>query len=309
MDNPVNKNVKTQHAASLSGKDVARNVSVLDRKDVACYVSTIGQNIKLLRKRRSRTQDDIALALNMKRSTLSGYENGVAEPGIEALLALSKYFKISVDTLLTVDLSALRDSELYQLEHGYDIFLNGGNLRVLTTTVDSKNKENIEVINQKASAGYRTGFADPEYIKVLPTFQLPFLSADRKYRTFQISGDSMLPIPDKSWVTGEFVQNWDLIRDHQAYIILTLNDGIMFKVAENRLKTEARLMLHSLNPLYESYSVDLKDLREVWRFVHYISSELPEPNLPSNEITSTLVTLKNEMAEIKAQLKQGKLFE
>jgi len=105
------------------------------------------------------------------------------------------------------------------------------------------------------------------------------------------------------------VQNWDLIRDHQAYIILTLNDGIMFKVAENRLKTESRLMLHSLNPLYESYSVDLKDLREVWRFVHYISSELPEPNLPSNEITSTLVTLKNEMAEIKAQLKQGKLFE
>ena len=270
---------------------------------------TFGQNIKLLRKRRSRTQDDIALALNMKRSTLSGYENGVAEPGIEALLALSKYFKISVDTLLSVDLSTLRDSELYQLEHGYDIFVNGGNLRVLITTVDSKNKENIEVINQKASAGYRTGFADPEYIKVLPTFQLPFLSADRKYRTFQISGDSMLPIPDKSWVTGEFVQNWDLIRDHQAYIILTLNDGIMFKVAENRLKTESRLVLHSLNPLYESYPVDLKDLREVWRFVHYISSELPEPNLQSNEISSTLVSLKNEMAEIKAQLKQGKLFE
>jgi len=271
---------------------------------------TFGQNIKLLRKRRSRTQDDIAVALNMKRSTLSGYENGVAEPGIEALLALSKYFKISVDTLLTVDLSALRDSELYQLEHGYDIFVNGGNLRVLTTTVDSNNKENIEVINQKASAGYRTGFADPEYIKVLPTFQLPFLSVDRKYRTFQISGDSMLPIPDKSWVTGEFVQNWDLIRDHQAYIILTLNDGIMFKVAENRLKTEGRLVLHSLNPLYESYSVDLKDLREVWRFVHYISSELPEPNLPANQMAGALAALQSEVAGIKAMMAtQGKLFD
>lgn len=270
---------------------------------------TFGQNIKLLRKRRSRTQDEIAFALSLKRSTLSGYENGVAEPGIEALLALSKYFKISVDTLLTVDLSTLRESELYQLEHGYDIFMNGGSLRVLTTTVDSNNRENIEVINQKASAGYRTGFADPEFIKVLPTFQMPFLSPDRKYRTFQISGDSMLPIPDKSWVTGEFVQNWDLIRDHQAYIILTLNDGIMFKVVENRLKTEGRLILHSLNSIYESYSVDLKDLREVWRFVHYISSELPEPNLQKNEISSTLVSLRKEMAEIKAQLKQGKLFD
>ncbi len=269
-----------------------------------------GQNIKLLRKRRGRTQDDIAVALNMKRSTLSGYENGIAEPGIEALLALSKYFKISVDTLLSVDLSTLRESELYQMEHGYDIFITGGNLRVLTTTVDSKNKENIEVINQKASAGYRTGFADPEYIKVLPTFQLPFLSADKKYRTFQISGDSMLPIPDKSWVTGEFVQNWDMIRDQQAYIILTLNDGIMFKVVENRLKDESQLILHSLNPLYESYSVDLKDLREVWRFVHYISSELPEPNLPMNQMAGALAALQNEVATIKNKIAtQGKLFE
>jgi len=271
---------------------------------------TFGQNIKLLRKRRGRTQDDIAFALNMKRSTLSGYENGVAEPGIEALLALAKHFNINVDTLLTVNLSTLRESELYQLEHGYDIFISGGNLRVLASTVDSNNKENIEVINQKASAGYRTGFADPEYIKVLPTFQMPFLSPDRKYRTFQITGDSMLPIPDKSWVTGEFIQNWEMIQDHQAYIILTLNDGIMFKVVENRLRSEGRLILHSLNPLYESYTVDLKELREVWRFVHYISSELPEPNLPVNQMANTLAALQSEVAGIKAKMvTQGKLFE
>lgn len=40
-------------------------------------------NIKFLRKRRSRTQDDVASALNLKRSTLSGYENGISQPGIE----------------------------------------------------------------------------------------------------------------------------------------------------------------------------------------------------------------------------------
>ena len=84
----------------------------------------------------------------------------------------------------------------------------------------------------------------------------------------------------------------------------------MFKVAENRLKTESRLLLHSLNPLYESYSVDLKDLREIWRFVHYISSELPEPNLPVNQMASALSALQNEVAEIKAKMAiQGKLFD
>ena len=69
-------------------------------------------------------------------------------------------------------------------------------------------------------------------------------------------------------------------------------------------------MLHSLNPLYESYPVDLKDLREVWRFVHYISSELPEPNLPVNQMAGALAALQSEVAGIKAKMAtQGKLFE
>lgn len=268
------------------------------------------RNIKMLRKRCGRTQDDVATALNMKRSTLSGYENGIAEPGIEALVALSAYYRVAVDTMLREDLTRLPESELYQLEHGSDIFLRGSNLRILTSTIDSSNKENIEVVNHKASAGYRTGFADPEFIRVLPTFQMPFLSKEKKYRTFQISGDSMLPIPDKSWVTGEFVQDWENLRDHQAYIIVTISDGVLFKVVENRLKAERRLVLHSLNPLYEPYPVEAADLREVWRFVHYISSELPEPNLPLNQVAGSLAALQREIAGIRSQMsRQGDLFD
>ena len=265
-------------------------------------MNIFASNIKLLRKRRGRTQDDVAFALDMKRSTLSGYENEVAQPGIDALLSFSKYYGISVDTLLKVDLSKLSQSELMQLERGYDVFISGSKIRILTTTVDNNNNENIEVVNQKASAGYRVGFADPEYIRILPTFQMPFLSRDRKYRTFQISGDSMLPIPDGSWVTGEFVQNWNLIRDGVPYIILTLDDGIMFKVVTNHLKQDAKLPLHSLNPLYEPYDIEIRDVREVWKFVHYISSQLPEPNLPREELAATVATLKKDLEKLKKQV-------
>ncbi|HCT69849.1 MAG: XRE family transcriptional regulator [Lentimicrobium sp.] len=265
-------------------------------------MNIFASNIKLLRKRRGRTQDDVAFALDMKRSTLSGYENEVAQPGIEALLQLSGYYGVSVDTLLKIDLSGLRESELSQLEKGYDVFITGSKIRVLATTVDSSNNENVELVNQKASAGYRTGFADPEYIKVLPTFHMPFLSKEKKYRTFQINGDSMLPIPDGSWVTGEFVQNWNLIRDGQPYIILTLNDGIMFKVVYNLIRTESRLSLHSLNPLYEPYDVEIKDVREVWKFVHYISSAVPERNLPKEDLAVTVATLKKDVEKLKKQV-------
>ena len=260
-------------------------------------------NIKLLRKRRGRTQDDVAHTLEMKRSTLSGYENQVAQPGIDALMAFSKYFNIAIDTLIRVDLSELPESQLSQVERGFDVYLKGSKLRVLATTVDNENNENIELVNEKASAGYTSGFADPDFIKVLPTFQLPFLSRNKKYRTFQISGDSMLPIPDRSWVTGEYVENWLMIRSNYPYIILTLDDGIVFKVVENRIKQDGKLKLISLNPLFDPYEVDASQVKEVWKFVHYISSDMPEPNMPKEKLMEEVQSLKKQVLAIQTKLK------
>jgi transcriptional regulator with XRE-family HTH domain len=259
-------------------------------------------NIKFLRKRRKRTQDDVAFALNMKRSTLSGYENGFAQPGIEALAKFSDYYGIAIDTLIKVDLTTLSESQLTQLEHGYDIYIKGSTLRVLATTVGNDNEENIELVNEKAKAGYTTGFADPDYISILPTFRLPFLSKQKKYRTFQISGDSMLPIPDRAYVTGEFIQDWTTIRNRDAYIILTREDGVVFKVVENKLKNERKLILHSLNPLYEPFEINIAEVKEIWKFVNYISPELPETNKMKENISQELKDLKEQVKAIQLKL-------
>ena len=259
-------------------------------------------NIKFLRKRRGRTQDEAALALNLKRSTLSGYENGVAQPGIDILVSFSGYFNMSIDTLLKIDIAMLSESQLGELERGYDAYVKGSNLRVLATTVDRQNRENIELVGEKAKAGYATGYADPEYIGELPVFRLPFLSDNRKYRTFQLRGDSMLPIPDGSWVTGEFLQDWRNITDGKAYVVLTLNDGIVFKIIENNIAKDGKLVLYSLNPLYEPYEVHINDVKEIWNFVNYISSQLPEPVLPEKQIYRSIANMKNDLERIKAKL-------
>ena len=64
-------------------------------------------NIKLLRKRKNLTQDEVSGQLQIKRSTLSGYENRVAQPGLDILLLFSEYYRIAIDTLLKVDLLKL----------------------------------------------------------------------------------------------------------------------------------------------------------------------------------------------------------
>jgi len=260
------------------------------------------KNIKLLRKRRGRTQDDVAQALEMKRPTLSGYENGVGNPNLNALIWFSDYFGVAVDTLIKVNLSALSESQLSQLEKGYDTFIKGSNLRVLATTVDQNNEENIELVNVKASAGYAAGYADPDYIKILPTFKLPFLSKQKKYRTFQITGDSMLPIPDGSYVTGEFVQDWNYIRNQHAYIIVTKEDGVVFKVVESRIKEEGKLKLHSLNPLYLPFEMPVGEVVEVWKFVNYISSDVPEPNREKDQLAAEVKSLKKQVKAIQMKL-------
>ncbi len=259
-------------------------------------------NIKFLRKRRKRTQDEVAFALNMKRPTLSGYENGVGQPNMEALAKFSDYFGVAIDTLVKVDLTALSESQLSQLERGYDIYIKGSKLRVLATTVGEDNEENIELVNEKAKAGYTAGFTDPDYIRILPTFRLPFLSKQKKYRTFQISGDSMLPIPDGAYVTGEFIQDWHTLRDRDAYIVLTREDGIVFKVVENRIKEEGKLIMHSLNPLYEPYDIAIGEVREIWKFVNYISPEIPETNKMKENLAEELTKLKKQVKDIQMKL-------
>ncbi len=265
-------------------------------------MNNFSSNIKFLRKRRHRTQDDVSQALGMKRSTLSGYENSIAQPGMDALVAFSNYFNVAVDTLIKVDLTALSESQLSQLERGYDVFITGSKLRVLATTVDNSNEENIELINEKAKAGYSRGFADPDYIKVLPTFHLPFLSKEKKYRTFQVSGDSMLPVADGDYVTGAFVQNWLHVKDGTPCIILTLNEGIVFKIIENNLKDNKSLQLISLNPLYKPYSIAASEIKEVWKFVHYISNEIPNENVFKEPLSSTVKELQQQVRAIQTRL-------
>ena len=257
-----------------------------------------GSNIKLLRKRVGRTQDEVALALGIKRSTLSGYENTVAQPGLEVLISFSGYFKVAIDTLVKVNLVKLPESQLRQLEKGFDVYIKGNTLRILATTIGTDNNDNIELVSEKAKAGYKSGFADPEYISILPTFRLPFLSKQKKYRTFEITGDSMLPIPDGSWVTGVFVQDWSAIRDRDACIILTADDGIVFKVVENKIKPDGKLILHSLNPDYAPFDISVNDIREIWRFVNYISSDLPENT--ATDPAQLAKAVKNLQKEVKA---------
>ena len=57
--------------------------------------------LRKIRKDKKLNQQKVALDLNISRESLSYYENGKREPSIELLKAMSKYFNVSIDFLIT----------------------------------------------------------------------------------------------------------------------------------------------------------------------------------------------------------------
>ena len=56
--------------------------------------------LKELRLARKMSQQRLAIELSMAQNTISRYENGEREPGIDELIRIADYFDVSVDYLL-----------------------------------------------------------------------------------------------------------------------------------------------------------------------------------------------------------------
>ncbi|MCU4177520.1 XRE family transcriptional regulator [Carboxylicivirga sp. N1Y90] len=231
------------------------------------------ENIKFLRTRRKQSQADLSKDLGLTRTTLAGYEKNV-QPPFKTLVKFADYFKLSIDALIRYKLQELSDFQLSQIEGGFDIDVTGQKLRLLTVSVDKDGDENIEMVPVKAQAGYTSDYGDLGFIASLPKFSLPFLPKEKTYRTFQIKGDSMLPIPEGAWVTGAFVQNWKNIKDGTPCIIVTKDDGIVFKVVYNQIKKDRTLLLVSTNRQYKPYEIDVNKIIEIWQFATYNGFEV-----------------------------------
>lgn len=77
-------------------------------------------NLKHMRSRRGVSQDVVATALDIKRSSYIGYENGTAEPALGLLVRMSRYYRVPLDQLLTEDLSAMPESKMGIMERTFN---------------------------------------------------------------------------------------------------------------------------------------------------------------------------------------------
>ena len=250
----------------------------------------IQANIKHLRMLKKLSQERFADDLGWSRSMVGSYEEGRSEPPIDRLIDLSNYFNIPIDILVRNDLRLAKDTSFIEV---------GGKRVLFPVTVNENNEDLIEIIPAKASAGYLSGYDDPEYIEQLQKIKLPFLPTGT-HRAFPIKGDSMLPVKDGAFVVAKFVEDITDVRDGRTYIVLTKDDGLVYKRLYNIIQDNNALLLSSDNKAYQPYEVKTENILELWEFTCCINTqEYDEKELKLSSITRMFHDLKVELEAIK----------
>lgn len=254
-------------------------------------------NLRFLRSRSKMSQEELAQSLDISRIKLQALESGkTVNPTVNDLVKFSGYFKVSIDSMLKVDLSRIGELKLRELQAGNDVYMTGSQVRILAITVDKKNRENTEYVPVKAKAGYMSGHNDPEFIAALPKFSLPNLP-EGSFRMFSTTGDSMLPIPENSDIIGRYVQDWKSLKpDSPCIVILKGEQDIVFKLVT--VNTDGGMQLKSLNKAYKPYEVKAEDVLELWEYYKHQTSSLPEPITDLQELKQMILNLtKNVQSE------------
>ncbi|MCS3802040.1 XRE family transcriptional regulator [Niastella sp. OAS944] len=248
-------------------------------------MSTAGKNLKYLRKLRGWTQEEFATKLQIKRSLLGAYEEERAEPRIEVLETVGEMFKLTLDELLLKDLADTKGN--YLAKRRAQKLAAGTN--------------EIQFVPVKAAAGYLAGYADPEFIDELNTFTLPML-APGQYRAFEIVGDSMLPTPSGSIIVGEKVDDINDVKNNFTYIVVSRNEGIVYKRVMKNNRSKNKYTLVSDNPTYQPYQVNGEDIIEVWKAAMILGKANAQPHWNVNQLANVVNTLQEQVSYLKKKI-------
>lgn len=245
------------------------------------------KHFKEVREENNFTQSEFAELLGIKNST-ADIERGRTKLSGKVVAGLLSRFGIN-------PLWLFGESGQKYLQ------LSKGDVSPKVVTVDSADKENILMVNQKASAGYPHNVQDVEWYHQLPAFDIPLPEfRNATYRGFQIEGDSMLPnyYPGE-WVLGKAVADLDQASNNKVYVVV-LYDSVLVKKLQ-KLPDPSKVLLISFNEEYLPVEVDVNDIQEIWQVNSKLTFNLDNPSQ-----SGLFRELQESMEELKRDLKAFK---
>lgn len=236
-------------------------------------MSVIGKNVRKIRTVKKLSQAAFAELFNLARPSVGAYEEKRSEPKLETVIQIAKHFSISIDSLLTKELTI---NDLYNFN------------------VHTKENAKSDVISKKANREsdyiqsvlvpgnkqieYIVHISNRDFIAKLPRILVPKYH-DKNIRAFELTTDDMhnnfhgLNVGDL--VFGTKMKLTEKFIDNKLYVVIT-KENIFIRRVTNK---KEHFALVPDNSNFTAMEIDKGDLIEAWEVTGYFSNKIEAPTL------------------------------
>lgn len=255
-------------------------------------MSHVGKNIRKLRTVKKLSQAAFAELFGLARPSVGAYEEGRSEPKMETLIQIAQHFGLSVDLLLTKELTV---NELYNFDIFKDKLQSVPPPEILA---EADRKQNVTpLVHSNRALEYIVQHHDPAFIDALPWLQFPH-NLSGPTRAFEITGADM-QIQQQGLRHQDIVLccRVDKARPHlqagHVYVFVTQSAVLVRRLAE-RPSGGNLLKLRADNPDYGSQDFQLTQALEIWEVKGVFTTHLRPPAL----LDERVLALERKMEEL-----------
>ncbi|WP_324670582.1 LexA family transcriptional regulator [Hymenobacter sp. GOD-10R] len=246
-------------------------------------MSYVGKNIRKIRTVKKLSQAAFAELFGLARPSVGAYEEGRSEPKMETLIQIAHHFGLSVDLLLTKELTV---NELYH----FDIFKQPEAPVEVPTVAPVQSAPTLAstpFVPADRRMEYVVQHHDSAFLNSLPMLTFPHQLGPGT-RAFEIVGAEMQH--QQQGLRHQDVvlcQSVDMtapsLRVHRVYAFVTQR-GLLVRRLAQRLPDNV-LKLRADNPDYGSEEFALEQALEIWEVKSNFTTHLRPPSTIEERVT------------------------
>ncbi len=112
----------------------------------------------------------------------------------------------------------------------------------------------------------------------------------------------MLPTQSGSVIVGEKLESIDDVKSSNTYIVVSRNEGIVYKRVLKSNRSKNKVTLVSDNPLYQPYQVNAVEIVEIWQAQMIISKANVQQRWDVNQLAGLVNNLQEQVSTLKKKM-------
>ena len=239
-------------------------------------MSHIGRNIRKIRTVKKMSQATFSELFHLARPSIGAYEEGRAEPKIDTVVQIANHFGLSIDLLLTKELTI---NDLFK----FDLHATGapGAKGVPSKSIKNPGIEILEtsIVPLDKQPDYIVQHQNRDFMVSLPRIYVPGFSG-KQFRAFEMNSEEMHDnyrgINRGDLVVSKQVEIGQLEPGDQQKIFVLVTSGEIIIRRISALGDSLRLIAD--HPGLVEKTLDKKAILEIWQAVGYFTTNLSAPS-------------------------------